>query len=419
MAEEDSPFHSSISKPRTANTATVVIASTSFNKPSETFIRTHLNRLPFECIPLHGNNLDCTADDTCLMSFPPHRRAAYLLLRAAGHSQESLYNATIGRWLREMNARCVIAEYGFNAIRMIGPCQTAKVPLIAHFHGLDAHNRAICTRHREGYGHVFKHAAAIVGVSSHMCDRLRYLGAPPERLHRIPYWTDAAPAPVAPTPREQATFLSVGRFVQKKAPHLTLIAFARVVAEHPQCTLTMIGDGPLFPLCKDLAKGLGIENLVDFRGAQPHSVVNKHLSLSSCFIQHSVTASNGDSEGLPVAVLEAQKCGLPVVSTYHAGIPEIVEHDVTGFLVQEGDVSGMAHYMSLIASDATLRNVMGKQARERTAAEFSYSKTLGLLETLVEKCGGIRIQRPYRASSQLALTHSNKGYRHLSARNAD
>jgi glycosyltransferase involved in cell wall biosynthesis len=89
------------------------------------------------------------------------------------------------------------------------------------------------------------------------------------------------------------------------------------------------------------------------------------------FVQHSVTAWDGNMEGLPLAIIEAQMSGKPVISTVHAGIPDIVAHGETGFLVAEKDVKGMAEYMSKMATDSELVSQMGTRARERALERFT------------------------------------------------
>ena len=147
--------------------------------------------------------------------------------------------------------------------------------------------------------------------------------------------------------------------VEKKAPHLVLATFARVLRECPDARLHFIGDGALLGVCRDLAAALGIDHAVTFLGAQPHDIVEREMRQARALVQHSVIASNGDSEGTPVAILEAGAMGLPVVATRHAGIPDVVADGVTGFLVEERDVCGMATHMLALARNPASRASAG------------------------------------------------------------
>ena len=148
----------------------------------------------------------------------------------------------------------------------------------------------------------------------------------------------------------------------------------------------MIGDGPLREECEDLAKTLGLEGVIEFSGTLAHSELETAMQQARCFVQHSVEASSGDSEGTPVAILEAGASGLPVISTRHAGIPDIVIEGETGFLVDERDFERMAEHMILLAQDPELAQRMGEAARRRIADDFSIEGTILRLWRIIEAC---------------------------------
>jgi glycosyltransferase involved in cell wall biosynthesis len=104
---------------------------------------------------------------------------------------------------------------------------------------------------------------------------------------------------------------------------------------------------------------------------------------SFLFIQHSIVAFNGDSEGTPVGVLEGMAAGLPVVSTFHAGIPDVVQHEYTGYLVDENDIDVMAHYMMKICDDRNLAKKMGQAGKERIKNHFTLEKHLNTINQLI------------------------------------
>jgi glycosyltransferase involved in cell wall biosynthesis len=160
---------------------------------------------------------------------------------------------------------------------------------------------------------------------------------------------------------------------------LTLLAFAEVVRECPDARLTMIGDGPLWEACKQMARAMGIAEAVEFPGPRPPADVAKVLRGARAFVQHSLRPTHGDSEGTPVAVLEAGAAGLPVVATRHGGIVDVVVEDATGFLVDEGDVAGMARHMARLAAEPALAGAIGAKAREHISAHFSLEKTIDRL----------------------------------------
>src|SRR4030095_662225 len=101
-------------------------------------------------------------------------------------------------------------------------------------------------------------------------------------------------------------------------------------------------------------------------------------------VQHSVVAPSGDCEGTPVSILEAGATGLPVVSTRHAGIPDVVIEGDTGFLVDEGDVAGMARHMIQIARNPRLADTMGRAARKHIEQNFSKDQRIKNLWSIIE-----------------------------------
>lgn len=145
----------------------------------------------------------------------------------------------------------------------------------------------------------------------------------------------------------------------------------------------MLGDGPLLPEAKSFVNELGIGSQVTFRGAVGNQEVLGALRRASVYVQHSVTAPNGDMEGWPVALAEAASCGLPVVSTRHGGITSQVLHDQSGFLVDEREEEEMSHHMALLAKDPSLRREMGARGRHHMVANFDSQRQIRKLEEVV------------------------------------
>jgi glycosyltransferase involved in cell wall biosynthesis len=145
----------------------------------------------------------------------------------------------------------------------------------------------------------------------------------------------------------------------------------------------MLGDGPLHKQCVEVARELGIDQGVDFPGSVDHVEVAAWMRRARCFVQHSLRAEDGDSEGTPVAVLEASSCGLPVVSTKHAGIVDAVVDGTGGFLVEEGDIDGMARQMLRLVREPALAEKMGAAARQHVIANYSSERSLGSLRSVL------------------------------------
>lgn len=362
----------------------VCVASKEPRERAETFIRTHMNKLPFSVRVLSG--------------IPPQFDEHEGFVGTAGlfaRIRNRLRRVTFEQWLlesqvsylRKSGAALVLAEYGQVGVTMTQACAAAGVPLVVHFHGNDAHNHQSAGEWREGYLRLFSVARAIVAVSHDMRNHLIALGAAPEKVVRIPYWVDPERFTGAEPGKSPPKFLAVGRFVEKKAPHLTVLAFAEVLRQHPDALLTMIGSGPLLGPCRQLATVMGIADRIVFLGQQDHVRVAEEMRGARAFVQHSVQASDGDCEGTPVAILESQASGLPVISTRHTGIKEAVVHEQTGLLVDELDVRGMTDAMCRLVRDPNEAAAFGENGRRHIAEHYSRAQTLDRLARLLQDVG--------------------------------
>jgi colanic acid/amylovoran biosynthesis glycosyltransferase len=356
----------------------VCVISPNKNIYSETFIRAHIERLPATVKVLYGGWFpNYREDDEPLVSPDLTSR----IIRAAGQGlfrlpSKYFHIRALRTFLRVNKIEAVLAEYGPTGVAVMNSSLEAGVPFVVHFHGLDAYDQHILDKYGMHYKPMFIGARAVIAVSHEMEQQLLALGAPREKLFYNPYGVDtslfseAHPASAAPF------FVAAGRFVDKKAPHLTLVAFRKVVQSCSKARLMMIGDGPLLEACKQLARALGIAGQVQFPGPRSHWDVATTMRRARAFVQHSLRTTYGDSEGTPVAVLEAGASGLPVIATRHAGITDIVLDGKTGFLGDEGDIEGMAKSMIQLANNPTLAEQLGQAARARVCAEFSMEKSI-------------------------------------------
>ena len=263
----------------------------------------------------------------------------------------------------------VFANYGIAGGAMAPLCKNLGVKLIVHFHGADAWVTKYHEDPQYNYQGLFATADAIIVVSKAMQDQVIKLGADPGKLHLIPYSPGEGFFEVKPSYTNQLC-LAIGRFVEKKAPYLTLLAFRKAQQVIPGLTLRMIGDGELLPICKRIVESLDIKG-VQFTGVQTTEQIRHHFSQSMIFLQHSVRAEDGDQEGTPVAVLEASAAALPVIATRHAGIPEVVAEGESGFLVDEGDIDNMSAQIIRIAGDRALARKLGERGRSIVREKYS------------------------------------------------
>jgi colanic acid/amylovoran biosynthesis glycosyltransferase len=349
---------------------------------TETFIVAHRERLPADVLFVHGWRP--MIDDRPILSraeIALYKARRILLREPLARERTAAYTRAFARH----DADAVLAEYGQTAAATVDACQALGIPLIAHFHGYDASVQSVLDEQAAEYRKLFRHASAIVAVSRAMQQRLIELGAPAERVHWNPCGVDCDVFQATDPASSPPVLAVVGRLTEKKGPAYTIRAFARALLEVPEARLRLLGDGPLRGECESLVAELGIGHAVEFLGAQPHEAVGEVLRGARAFVQHSVVAASGDSEGTPVAVLEAGASGLPVLATRHAGIPDVVVHGETGLLVDERDVEGMATHMVAILRDPALAGRLGSAARAHVREHFSMERSIERLWNVIER----------------------------------
>ncbi|HEX8549873.1 MAG TPA: glycosyltransferase [Cytophagaceae bacterium] len=295
-----------------------------------------------------------------------------------------LYSKALSNYLIKKKIRMVLANYGPMGAALSDACRLAKVDLIIHFHGFDISDAATLKVYSKLYKKAFEHCKAVVSVSNDMTQQLIKLGASPRKIHQNPYGIEVEKFQGAYPGSKDPIFIAVGRFTAKKAPHLTIKAFSKVIAEIPNARLNMIGEGELLEECKQLAKELNIGDNINFLGIQSPDQVCDQLKAAKIFVQHSVTAPSGDSEGTPNTILEASAVGLPIVSTFHAGIKEAVIHQKTGYLVEEGDWVVMAEYMIRLAKDSALCAELGTAGRAHIIQNYNLKDRIKSLKAILE-----------------------------------
>ncbi len=356
---------------------TLAILSPNENVYSETFIQAH-KKLPFIIKYYYGGFLPARLEGkgeifNGSLWKKVKRRFTNLTLVEQSFSDSLATN----------KPDCILAEYGPTAAASLKVIKQLNIPLVVHFHGYDATANWAITQYRKKYVDVFGYANAVIAVSKKMKQDLVNLGCPGEKIFLNYYGPNDLFFNVTSS-LNSLNFVSIGRFVDKKAPYLTIAAFKNVVEKFSSAELTMIGEGSLLNTCKNLARLWNLEKNIVFRGAQSTPEILESFKSCRAFVQHSITADDGDSEGTPVAILEAMAAGIPVISTVHAGIPDVVINGETGLLVKEKDVKGMADNMIRMAEDIGLAKKLGEAGRKRVRENFTMDVHLNNLKQVVE-----------------------------------
>jgi len=234
------------------------------NPYSETFVQAHKTGLKDKVFYYYGSGFGTKLEGHTTLASKAKLLRLKLTAKILDKSYYFVKHKIICDSLKKHNIDVVLVEYGIHAHKVLPIIKMAKLPMVVHFHGFDASVPDAIER-CNNYEEVFKYATKVIVVSTIMRQMLIDLGCPQEKIVYTPCGPRPEFANIQPDFLNQQ-FIAVGRFVDKKAPYYTIMAFKKVVDEHPNAQLKIAGDGPLFNICENLVRQLKLENNVLFLG---------------------------------------------------------------------------------------------------------------------------------------------------------
>jgi glycosyltransferase involved in cell wall biosynthesis len=227
---------------------------------------------------------------------------------------------------------------------------------------------------------IMQRAARLLCVSQDMCEHVRRLSGRPDAVRWWRPGIDLDRYHPKASSNDPPEIIMVARFTEKKGHRYALRAFARALRAGREARLTLVGTGELEASCRQFVQDQGLAPHVQFAGVLPPSDVARRVQRADIALVPSVVAQNEDREGSPTVAKEASACGLPVLGTDHAGIPEIVEDGTTGLLVPERDVASLTEALIQLLDQPDLRACMGRAGREKMEREFCLADRVEALE---------------------------------------
>ncbi len=268
----------------------------------------------------------------------------------------------------------VVAHFGPNGLKALSlrALGVTRAPIATFFHGYDL------SRWQRGqvagrYAPLFRETERMLPISQRWRERLIELGCAPDKIRVHPMGVHTSrfafePRSVTGGPGAELRVLSVGRLVEKKGFEHGLRGIARAAEELPNLRYDLVGAGPLAEDLKRLARELGVADRVVFHGHLAREQVESIRSAAHVMLVPSVTARDGDQEGIPVVIMEAMASGLPVIASRHSGIPELVVDGETGLLVPEGDAASIAGAIARLSREEGLARRLADRALESVRA---------------------------------------------------
>lgn len=296
----------------------------------------------------------------------------------------SFYNSfQIKKLVRKEKIKLIHAHFGNDAIRILPFAKKNNIPLIVTFHGYDATGSLRHQYYKSQLQQLFEYASKIIIVSRHMMDTLS-LHNWKDKVVILPCGIDVDNfSPFEKTTNNKLLILHSGRLVNKKGVPDLIDVFARLHKENKEIQLRILGDGPQLTLCRQKVDELSLTDAVIFLGSQPLSSVKNELNDADIFVLNSRIDEKGNMEGTPVSLLEAMSMGKAVVSTYHAGIPDVVQNNINGLLVPEKDNDALEKAINFLINNEDQRKKLGVEARSTVVNRYSNKELLPKLKNII------------------------------------
>lgn len=311
--------------------------------------------------------------------------------RYGAQSSKLLLPAIVANARQTYVADIFLVHFGYagalaNKLRELGILKGKQATV---FHGADISRRHILDEHKQDYRNLFQQSELMLPISHLWQNKLIEMGYPPEKIHVTrmgiePEKFNFQPRDAFHTPLR---IVSVARLTEKKGLDVAVKASAILKQRGGRFQYTIIGNGDQDRMMRDFIAREEMDDCVTMPGFKPQEEIRQALNQADIFLLPSKTAADGDMEGIPVALMEAMAVGLPVVSTFHSGIPELIENDVSGWLVKEDDAEALAETLLKLSEGAVDVAPVVAAARQKVETEFNqhiaYRELAQILEQMV------------------------------------
>ena len=364
----------------------ILMYADGFGVGTQTFISQDVHYLSqkhdllFLCIIAQGVNLSTSETKVKILNFKHHyiyKKLWQYDIYLSYHNKK--FKQELNQIINEFNPDVIHCQFGIESVKLIDNLENNNIPLVIQFRGYDASSMLYKSSYVSKLKQILnKKNYYSIFVANSLRENLKKHAINTEKSIILHSGIDLNKFTRKENIKNTTfTFLQISSLNEKKGHEYTLKAFAKFLALETSKNFKLIitGDGRRKDILIALAKKLSIFEYIEFIGFVSQKEAKSLLEKADVFVHHSITPSNGDEEGIPNAIIEAMAMELPIISTYHAGIPELVTDGVNGYLVREKDIDTYALRMHNILN-------WGKLTinRDVVANEFEIHKHIHKLE---------------------------------------
>lgn len=362
-----------------------------FLERSQTFVYqyiSHLKQFHPVCLAWRFENLNqflVPEVDLCTLSLSKYSiKWFYYCLSRHYFMRDAAAEKIAVEFLKKRKAVLIHAHFGTTGVITLKLKKILGVPHITTFYGFDVSKLAVKKRWRKFFKVLFREGDLFLVEGPHMKWRLENIGCPESKikiqriaidLNRIVFKERM------PKKNEKIILIFAGRFVEKKGLIYALQALKEVYNKKRNFEFRIIGDGLLKKRIIKFIKENSMESYVRLLGFLSYKDYLKEMQAADIFIHPSITAKNGDSEGgAPTTILEAQAMGMPVISSYHADIPNVVVPGKSALLSPEKDYRSLAENIIYLIDNQNEWKNMGRIGRDFVEENHNILKEVVKLE---------------------------------------
>lgn len=361
---------------------------------SETFIKNHIEGLS-DFVPV------VLASERLVDGIHPKCRSEFIIKDSfLGQVKDIMYKLgfsipSMNDYLREHNVKLIHSHFGQNGYASINVATKLCVPHITTFHGLDIsidnvnprQHGKLLSRFHKNFAHLKNNGDLFIAVSDFIRRKLLDKGFPEEKVITNYIGIDTCFFKPQQKSVRSNTIVCVARHVEYKGLSYLIQAMAKINNSHPEWQLVLIGDGALTNKLKNLANIINAN--IEFRGRLSTEEIKEELSKAKIYCQPSIRLDNGHEEALALTIVEAQAMGVPAVVFNSGGMPEAIAPGVSGFVVEEKDINGLANKILSLIEDEQKWDEFSQAAIVHANENHCFEKQINKLEiiykNLIEK----------------------------------